>query len=165
MLGTLILALDDNAGGKVGDADGRFSFIDVLATGPGGAKGVNPDLIRFNLNVVDLFGLWKHGHRAGGGVDAATRFGLRNALHPVGAPLELQTGIDLLTGDLGNDLLKAAVLPFVCRDDLHLPAAPLGIAAIHPEEIASKERRFRPSGAGTDFEVDVAVVVGVFGEE
>jgi hypothetical protein len=40
-LRALVLALDDDAGGKVGDADGGVGLVDVLAAGTGGAVGVD----------------------------------------------------------------------------------------------------------------------------
>ena len=41
ILAALVLALHHRAGGQVGDADGGFRFVDVLAAGAGGAEGVD----------------------------------------------------------------------------------------------------------------------------
>ena len=35
VLAAVVLALDDDAGGFVGDPDGRFGFVDVLTAGTG----------------------------------------------------------------------------------------------------------------------------------
>ncbi|MCY1438774.1 hypothetical protein D9M71_549870 [compost metagenome] len=55
-------------------------------------------------------------------------FGFRHALHTVGARLELELTVHVLTLDPGNHLFIAAVLPLVLGQDLEPPAAALGIA-------------------------------------
>src|SRR5262249_55269049 len=40
-LGALVLALDDDARGDVGDPDGRVGFVRVLAAGAGRAVGID----------------------------------------------------------------------------------------------------------------------------
>jgi hypothetical protein len=59
--------------------------------------------------------------------------------------------------------LKAAEVGFAARNDLHLPALALGIAGVHAEQVAGEQRRLVAAGAGTDFEEQVALVVGVRG--
>ena len=57
MLGALVLALDDRVGRKVGDSHCRIRHVDVLAAGPAGAKGVDAQVFRADVNldlVVDL---------------------------------------------------------------------------------------------------------------
>jgi hypothetical protein len=57
MLRALVQALDDNAGGNVGDAHGRIGRIDVLASGTGGAVSIDAKVLvldnDFNL-IVNL---------------------------------------------------------------------------------------------------------------
>jgi len=57
------------------------------------------------------------------------------------------------------------VLALALGDDLDLPAAPFGIARIHAEQVAGEQCRFVAAGAGADLEEDVAVVVGVRGQQ
>src|SRR5690606_16349296 len=70
VLRALFLAFDHDAGGQVGDADGRFGLVDVLATGAGGAIGVHAQVGRVDLDGVLLIRLGQHRHGAGRGVDA-----------------------------------------------------------------------------------------------
>ena len=106
-----------------------------------------------------------HRDGAGGGVDAALGFGLRHALHAVAAGFELELGIGALADDAGDDFLVAAHFARAFRHDLDLPALALGIARVHAEQVAGEQRRFVAAGAGADFQEDVALVVGVLGQQ
>ena len=53
----------------------------------------------------------------------------------------------------------------VAVHDLDLPAAPLGVALVHPEELGGEERGLVAAGAGADLQEDVAGVVRVPGEQ
>ena len=52
------MALDDDADGLVGDADGRSGLVDVLAAGSAGAVGVDTDVLLLDLfqGGTDLIG-------------------------------------------------------------------------------------------------------------
>jgi hypothetical protein len=54
VLRALVLALDDDAGGNVGDAHGRIGRIDVLAAGTGCAVGINAKVLVLDndLNLI-----------------------------------------------------------------------------------------------------------------
>ena len=106
-----------------------------------------------------LVRLGQHRHGAGRGVDAALGFGGRHALHAVRAGFELQLAVDVVAFDPGDDFFIAAVFAFVLREDLHPPAATLGVTRIHAEQVAGENRRLVATGAGTDFEEHVAAVV------
>src|SRR5690606_11242995 len=136
VLAALVLALDDDAGGQVGDADGRVGLVDVLAAGAGGAEGVHPDVGVAHLDLVHVLELGQDGHGRRRGVDAALRFGGRHALHAVGAGFELQARVGALALDAGDDFLVAAVLALAGGDDFHPPALALGVAAVHAEQVA-----------------------------
>ena len=49
-------------------------------------------------------------------------------------------------------------------EHLDLPAAPLGVAQVHAQELGGEQRRLVAAGARPDLDDDVAVVVGVLGE-
>ena len=51
VLRALGLAGDDDAGGNVGDPHRRFSLVDVLSAGAGGAIGVDPAIALVNLDL------------------------------------------------------------------------------------------------------------------
>ena len=53
-------------------------------------------------------------------------------------------------------------IPVVLDDqDLDLPAAPLGVARVHAEELRGEQRGLVATRAGADLEDDVALVVGI----
>ncbi len=84
-----------------------------------------------------------------------------HALDAVHAGLELEARIGTVAADLGDDLLVAAGLGVGRGHHLQLPATPLGIAGIHPEQVGGEQRRLLAPGAGTDLEDHVAVVVRI----
>jgi hypothetical protein len=61
--------------------------------------------------------------------------------------------------------LIAAQLGIAGRDDLDAPALALGVAGVHAQQVAGKQRRLVAAGAGADLEEDVALVVGVAGQQ
>ena len=165
VLGALVLAFHDDAGGQVGQADGRVGLVDVLAAGPGGAEGVHAQVGGVDLLGLDFGGLGHDRHGRRRGVDAALGFGLGHALHAMGPGLELQPRVGALADDAGDDFLVAAVFALALGNDLELPAVSLGVAGIHAEQVAGEDRRLVPAGARADLEEHVAVVVRVLGEQ
>ena len=103
VLRAVVLALDDDAGRNVGDAHRRVGLVDVLAAGAGGAEGVDAQVGRVEIDVLDLVDFRHHRHGARRGVDAALGFGHRHALHTVAAGFELEPLIDTVAADAGDD--------------------------------------------------------------
>src|SRR3989454_6363180 len=81
------------------------------------------------------------------------------------AGLELEPGVGPLADDLRDHFLVAAELGGALRDDLGLPALPLGVARVHAEQVGGEERRLVAAGAGADLEEDIALVVRVPGQQ
>ena len=102
VLRAVVLALGDDAGRQVRDADRAVGLVDVLAAGAAGAEGVDAQLGRVERDLLGLVGLGQHGDGAGAGVDAALRLGDRHALHAMAARLELQLRIDRVALDRGS---------------------------------------------------------------
>ena len=165
VLRAVVLAFDHDAGRQVRDAHGRIGLVDVLAAGARGAESVDAHLGRIDHHVVDLVGLRHHRHGAGRGVDAALGLGLRHALHAVAAGFELEFRVGALADDPGDDLLVAADLRALCEMISTCQRLRSAIARIHAEQVAGEQRRFVAAGAGADFEEDVALVVGVLGQQ
>ena len=94
-------------------------------------------------------------------MDAALAFGDRHALHAVSAGFVAQPAVDAGAGDLHDDFAVAAQFGFAGRQDLGLPAALFGVAQVHAQQVAGKERTLVAAGAGADFDDGVAGVVGV----
>ena len=138
--------------------------VDRLAAGAAGAEHVDAQVLVVDLDV-DLLGLGQHGHRRRRGVDAPLRLGLGHALHAMHAGLEFELREHALAGDDGDDLLVAAGRRLARRQDLDLPALPVGVALIHAEEIARKQRRLLAAGAGAQFEDRVLLVGGILGQK
>src|SRR5436305_744287 len=81
VLRTAVLHVDDNAGRNVGDADGRFGLVDVLAAGALRAHGLDLEIVALDLDV-DFLDLRQHGHDCGRGMDAAFPLGPRPPRRP-----------------------------------------------------------------------------------
>src|SRR5262249_54898129 len=80
VLRTVFLHHDDDAGGNVGHAHGRFGLVDVLAAGAARAQGVDLEVVVVDVDI-DVGGLGQHGDGRGRGMDAALGFGVGHALH------------------------------------------------------------------------------------
>ena len=88
-----------------------------------------------------------------------------NALHAVDAALVLEARVGAVALDDRRDRLDAADAGVVPVDDLDLPAPPLGVPLVHPEELGREERRLVAARARPDLEKDVTRVVRVLREE
>src|SRR5438093_3154870 len=84
-LALLVLALDHEVGGQVGDAHGAVGRVDALAARPLRAEHVDPEVLVFDLHV-DLLRLGEHRHGRGGPVDEPLRLGDGYALYTVDTP-------------------------------------------------------------------------------
>ncbi len=142
----------------------EFGLVDVLAAGAPGAHGLDTQIIVPDLDI-DLLDLGHYGDRGGGCVDAPLRLGVRHALHPVHAGLELQLRERAAALHLGDDFLVAADAAFARRDHLDLPALQGREALVHPEQISGEQRSLVAAGAGADFQHHVAVVHGVLRQQ
>ena len=98
-------------------------------------------------------------------MDTALAFGGRDALHAVAARFEFQTAVRPESDNAGDDFFIAAQLAFVGGNDFDLPAVALGVAAVHAQQIACKQRGFVAACSGAYLDEDVFVVVGIFGQQ
>ena len=132
--------------------------------GTRGAETVDADVLLLDLDL-DVLGLRQDGDRGRRRVDAARALGRWNALHAVDAALVLEAGVGAVALDDRRDRLDAADAGVVPVDDLDLPAPPLGVPLVHPEELGREEGRLVAARAGPDLEEDVTRVVRVLREE
>ena len=109
---------------------------------------------------------------AGARVDAALALGDRHALHPVHAALELQPGprglarLGVPAGlDRDAHVLVAAEVGLGGVEHLGAPAAALGVAQVHAQQVAGEQGRLLAALPRLDLEDDVPVVVGVAGDQ
>src|SRR6266702_4628565 len=85
-LALLVLALDHEVRGQVGDAHRAVGRVDALAARPLRAEHVDPEIFVFDLHV-DLLRLGEHRHGGSGRVDATLRLRDGHALDTVDARL------------------------------------------------------------------------------
>ena len=64
-----------------------------------------------------------------------------------------------------HDFLEAAQLALAIADDFRFPALGFGVTGIHPAEVTGEEGSFGPARARAHFEENIALVVGVLGQE
>src|SRR6185436_16726484 len=67
--------------------------------------------------------------------------------------------------DGGDDLFEAADSRVVARHYFDAPTLPLGVFAVHAEQLGGKQRRFVSAGARPNFQHDVSLVVRILGHE
>ena len=137
----------------------------MLAAGARGAEGVDAQVGRVEVDVLDLVGFRHHRDGTGRGVDTPLGLGFRHALHTVAAGLELQPRIGAVAGQAADDFAVAAEFGFAGRQNLDLPALPFGVARIHAEKVTGKQRRLVAARAGADFEQHAALVVRVLRQQ
>ena len=165
VLRAFVLAFDHQAGGQMRDADGRVGLVDVLAARAGGAKGVDAQIGRIDLDVVDLVELGQYGHGAGRGMDTALRFGLRHALHAVRTGFEFEGRERAAADHAADHFLVAAVLAQALAEDFDLPAATFGVARVHAMQISGEDGGLVATRAGTYFQIDVALVARILRQQ
>ena len=72
-----------------------------------------------------------------------------------------QTPESAPAADRDGDVLVAAEVGLLGVEDLGLPALPLGVAQVHPQQVAGEQRRLLAALAGLDLQDHVLAVVGV----
>src|ERR1700680_1153138 len=142
----------------------RLGLVDVLPAGAARAQRVDLEIGLVDGDI-EVLRLGQYGNGRGRGVDAAGRFGVGHALDAVHAGFEFELGERTAAADFGDDLLVAAHRAFAGGDDFDLPALVGGVALVHAEQVAGKQRRLVATGAGADLENDVAFVHRVLGDE
>ena len=146
------------------DADGGVRRVDALPAGAARAERVDAQIFLVDLDV-DLFSLGQDRHRRRRRVDASARFRGRDALHTVDAALVLQLAVHPAALDRRDAFLEPADAGVAARHHVDLPALPLGVLAVHPEQLAGEQGRLVAARAGADLEDDVLLIVGILRDE
>ena len=136
----------------------------MLTARAGCAEGVDAQIGWVQFDVFEFVRFGHDGNGTGGGVDTALAFGSRDALHAVAAGFKFQTAVCAQADNAGDDFFIAAQFAFIGGNDFYLPAVALGVAAVHTQQIACKQRGFVAARSGAYFDKDVFVVVGIFGQ-
>jgi hypothetical protein len=98
-------------------------------------------------------------------VDAPLGLGGGNPLDTVGTAFVFETAVHPFALDQGHNLLEAAHTGGVVIHHLYLPVAALGITAVHFIEVAGKQAGFVAAGTGPDFQQNVLLIQGIFGDQ
>ena len=148
----------------MGDTHRRVSCVHTLPAGAGGTIHINAQIFFFNLDIHFL-GFRQNCNSCRRSVDAPLRFRGGHALHAVNATFKFQMGKSTLAKDIGDDFLIAAMLSIRCGNNFHFPSLRGGIALIHAEQIAGKDRGFIATSSGAHFKDYVALIGCVFGQQ
>ena len=163
-LAALVLALHHHAGGNVRHPDGAGRLVDVLAARTGGTEGVDAQVLHVQRKVHFLC-LGHHGHRGGGGVDAALGLGLGHALHPMHPALVLEAVVGPGPFHRKDGFLHAAQLGLVEVEQFQRPAAALHIHGVHAQQTVGKQGSFLSPCPAPDLHDDVLFVPRVPGQQ
>ena len=158
MLRALVLAGYDDAGGRVGDADGGVGGVDVLAASARGAEGVDAQVggVDLNLDVVVDFG--RDEDCGEGGVPAVARIEGRFAHQAVDAGLGAEPTISVGAADLDGGAFDAGDFAVVLIDQFEFKAAVFAPFQVHPQEHRRPVLGFGAAGAGLDVKIGVVAV-------
>lgn len=160
----LVLALHDDTGRDVRQADRRVGRIDRLSAGTRSAEDILADVVHRDF-YVELLGFGQHGHRSGRGVDAALRFGLGYALHAVYARFVFERTIDIVARDFHHDLLVSAGRAFREGGDFVLPAFGFDVFGVHAHQVAGEDGGFVAARAAADLDDRVFGILRVLGNQ
>ena len=160
MLALLVLALHDDVGRQVREADRRGGLVDVLASRAACTKQVFAVVVG-SEGHFHVFRLGQHRHGGGRGVDPPLGFGVGHPLHTVAAALMLELAKDRVARHAEDQFLEAAEFGGARVHHFEIPAQFGTPAAIHLVEVSHKERRLVTSGARAKLH-DAAGAVGVF---
>jgi len=83
----------------------------------------------------------------------------------VHARFVLQARVCAAAFDIEDDFLVPADADLAGGQHIDLPTQALGVAAVHAEQIRSKQGGFITAGAGADFHDHIALVARVLGDE
>ena len=158
-LAALVLALDHDAGGQVGDAHGGVGSVDVLAAGAGGAVGVDAQILGANLDLPVVLDDGADVQRRKRRVPPRVGVEGGDAHQAVHAALAFQIAVGVVAGDLEGHRLDARLVAVQQVQQLHREAHPLGEAGVHAVEHLGPVLGLGAARARVQREDAVAVVV------
>ena len=116
------------------DAHGGIGGIHGLPAGARRAKGIDAQILRFDLDV-DVFRFGQHGDGGRRGVNAALLLGGRDALDAMHAAFVFQLRIDFFALNRGDHFFHSADGRRRAFQNFHFPSLRFGVARIHPEKL------------------------------
>ena len=134
--------------------------VDVLAAGTARVRGLDLEIFVADLHI-DVFGLGQHRHGRGRGVDAplASVAGTRCTRCTPASKRSWEYTRSPETSAMSS--LKPPADASLMDRTSTLPAAPLGVARVHAEQVGGEQRGLFAARAAPDLEHGVARVVGI----
>ncbi len=159
-LAALVLAGDDDPGWQVREPDRGIRLVDVLSPGPRRTIGVDPDIIRFEVDLRIVLDLRDHLDQREGGVPPVRGVERRDADEPVRAALTLEQAVGVGTLHFDRRVLDARLFTIGGVKQIGLEAAPLAPAEVHAGQHRRPVLRVDATFAGVDDQDRVGAVVG-----
>jgi hypothetical protein len=152
VLGAVVLALHDDAGGNMRQAHRRVGLVDVLTAGARGAVGVGAHVGRVDGDVDAVVDFREDEDAGERGMPARIRIVGRFAHQAVDADLGAQEAVGVLAFDAYGGALDAGDLTFGFFQQFGLEALALAIAQVHALQHAGPILGLGAAGAGIDFD-------------
>ncbi|MDQ5988576.1 MAG: hypothetical protein CSYNP_04336 [Syntrophus sp. SKADARSKE-3] len=134
MLGTLVLALDDDARGQMGDPDGRVGLVDVLAAGAGGTVRIYSEIVFVDIDR-DLVVDFRVGEDRGEGrMPPAAGVEGRYPDQPVDARFGFGEAVGIVALDGQGDALDSRLVAGLKVNNIRLVALLLSPPEIHAQK-------------------------------
>ena len=140
------MALDDDTRRQVRDSDCGFGAVDVLPARAAGAVSVDSQVGGIDCDV-DILGFGHNGDGYRAGMNSASALCDGDALDAVSAALVFEFAEGSRAVNRENNFLEAADCRGICVDNVNVPTLPLGVARVHPEQLARKECRLLAADA------------------
>ena len=159
MLRALVLAGDDDVGGKMGKPHGGIGFIDVLPARAAGAIGIDAQigLVDLDFDVVVHLGI--NEHRSERSVTPRVGVERRDAHQPVNAGLGFQITIGIVACHIESNTLHARFFTRLIIENFLLVAAPVAPAEIHAQQDFRPVLGLGAAGARMERDNGIAPVV------
>ena len=159
MLRALVLARNDYVRRKMRDPDSRVRLVDVLAARSARAVGIDPDVLRIDLDRVVLFDLRRDVYRSERRVTSSRRIERRDPHQSVDSLLLFQIAVSIRSADKHRSAVDAGFLVVLPVCNGHLVALSLGPSAVHAVEHLSPVLRLRAAAAAVHLDDGVVLVV------
>jgi hypothetical protein len=134
VLRALVLTGDDDAGGQMGESDGRVGLVHVLAAGTARAIRVDAQVLVADADLDVLLDVGHHEHRRERRLTACVGVERRDAHQAVHAGLRLRVAVGVRSLQADRRALDAGALPRLLLEQLGLEPAALRPAQVNLDD-------------------------------
>ncbi len=149
-LGAVVLAGDNESGGKVGDADGGVGGVDALSAVATGAVDIDADVFVENFDLNGFIQLGQDVEGGKGGLAFSCGVEGRDANEPVDPALRLEVAVGVVARDKERGTFNAGFLPGKNVEDLGGQSVAFGPALVHAEKHVGPVAGLGSAGAGVE---------------